>query len=446
MTAFKAHQGVDITAGSVTSSKPRALTQLPSRLVLPLHSYRYDQATAIVNPGDKVHAGQPLSMASGLLSRPRISPVAGRVKSVSSRQVILPGDADGSLPSHSMVPCVEIEDIVPAEHSGHTTAWREAEPGELFEKLKCMGLDGRTGMPLDLELELLPEKSQLIINVAVYAPGSGVNAWLLDSHLADLGTAIEILTKLHQFESAVLFYTADQKNLAGRLTAQIEKLLPCRFEQIRNTYPTTHPRLLAGKALKRFPAPRKTIASQGALIVDLDRLYRLYQILVRQNPAAEFVVYHHCTGDEGQQSGKMYMALPGTPVSQLLFPENSANFADEHLFLAGGYLDGVPILDTDIPVLEGLADFFEFPEENLPVHREDACISCGICLDACPVDLSPPRLVHLINDNRFQEASAAGLEHCFDCGVCSWLCPSRIQLGHIMRKGRYLMREDRHAS
>ena len=82
--------------------------------------------------------------------------------------------------------------------------------------------------------------------------------------------------------------------------------------------------------------------------------------------------------------------------------------------------------------------------EELPRLREDACNTCGRCLEACPRSLAPPRLVHLIEEQRLHEARGMGLEHCLLCGVCSYVCPSHIHLGHSLRKGLQQLREVRH--
>jgi electron transport complex protein RnfC len=42
-----------------------------------------------------------------------------------------------------------------------------------------------------------------------------------------------------------------------------------------------------------------------------------------------------------------------------------------------------------------------------------------------------------VDKNKNQEAKDWGIEDCVECGSCSYVCPSKINLVHFMKLGKY---------
>jgi electron transport complex protein RnfC len=47
--------------------------------------------------------------------------------------------------------------------------------------------------------------------------------------------------------------------------------------------------------------------------------------------------------------------------------------------------------------------------------------------------LVPTELGKLIQQSRFQEAEKLGVLDCMECGTCSYICPSKINLVHLFK-------------
>ncbi len=65
---------------------------------------------------------------------------------------------------------------------------------------------------------------------------------------------------------------------------------------------------------------------------------------------------------------------------------------------------------------------------------ERACISCMYCADVCPVDILPQMLYKAILAQEVEEYLAHGLLDCVQCGLCSYVCPSKIELAATFRQ------------
>jgi Na+-transporting NADH:ubiquinone oxidoreductase subunit A len=85
------------------------------------------------------------------------------------------------------------------------------------------------------------------------------------------------------------------------------------------------------------------------------------------------------------------------------------------------------------------------PGAGLPVdcnkHGGDrACIACMHCADACPADILPQLVYKAILVEEVEEYLDHGLLDCVECGLCSYVCPSKIELTATLKsaKAEYL--------
>jgi len=67
------------------------------------------------------------------------------------------------------------------------------------------------------------------------------------------------------------------------------------------------------------------------------------------------------------------------------------------------------------------------------LHGEErACINCGWCDKKCPVDLLPQFIMKAMGAGEMEEPLELGLLDCTGCGLCTFVCPSKIDVAAIM--------------
>lgn len=425
------------------AEEPTAAAPLPARLILPLQGSAGDASRPLVAPGDRVVAGQALSAPDGLLARTRRSPLAGRVAAVERRPVLPAPLGLGETGGPALVECVVLDELEAGPAEPASQAWRDLPAQERAARGSAMGLEGADGLPLDLELELLPGEALLLVRCAELQTGAGAFDWILARRAAELEVALESLLQPGRFSAAVLAHAPWQKEDAGRLEAQLARRIDTRRLSVKEGHPWDRPRLLAWKAGLGWLDPRRPLAAQGLLLLDPDRLLRLSRRLAREDYGSPLLL--SVARLDGGEAGlaldgppRLHRFLPGTPLGEV---RTALGLEPDDLLLFGGPFDGLPALDDELPLPEGLRQLSVLPARHLPVAREEACISCGQCLDICPTRLAPVRVVHLVQEGRLAEARAMGLEDCLDCGLCSWHCPSRIHLGHGLRAGLQALKE-----
>ena len=85
-----------------------------------------------------------------------------------------------------------------------------------------------------------------------------------------------------------------------------------------------------------------------------------------------------------------------------------------------------------------LSVFNKHPQSmNCNTHGEPrACIACNHCPPVCPVNILPQLTYKSLLANDMDAALAHGLLDCVECGLCTYVCPSKIDLAETIRQGK----------
>jgi electron transport complex protein RnfC len=70
------------------------------------------------------------------------------------------------------------------------------------------------------------------------------------------------------------------------------------------------------------------------------------------------------------------------------------------------------------------------------------CIKCSECVESCPMGLNPSQLGMLAAKRDYDlMGSQYHLGECFECGCCTYVCPSNIPLVQQFRVAKQILRE-----
>jgi electron transport complex protein RnfC len=146
----------------------------------------------------------------------------------------------------------------------------------------------------------------------------------------------------------------------------------------------------------------------------------IYDAVIEGKPLIEKVV----TVTGAVKTPKNLMVRLGVPLSELVnFCGGIKGTAGE--VIVGGPMMGITQYDMDFAISKG-ANCVLIKEAE-PV-TEGQCITCGRCLDACPLGLMPTLFPKYAKKGRYAEAKDAYIENCMECGACAYSCPAHIPI------------------
>ncbi len=406
--------------------------------VVPLLQHTGAPAKAIVREGQEVVRGEPIAEPGAYVSVPMHAPVTGVVERIG-----LARDAHGE-----MSPAIVIRAYPGASQEILYTGYRDIDamsPKELTEAVWDSGVVGLGGaaFPTHIKLSVPPGKS---IDTVI-ANGCECEPYLTSDHRVMLEYPEDILKGAHiamravGASRAIVGVESNKLDAVEALRKHLPKDLPISVEVCETKYPQGAEKMLIKALLNREVPSGGLPADVGAGVFNVGTLAQLGNLLPKREGLIERVVT--VTGPGVKKPGNYLMAL-GTPIGFVL--EHCGYKPDEAVeVLFGGPMMGVAVGSFDIPITKGVTGILVLTEDELPSpdgRKVYPCIRCGTCLTGCPMHLNPSQLGLLSRKREYDVmANSFHLLDCFECGCCSYVCPSGIPLVQYFRIAKAIYRK-----
>lgn len=407
--------------GGILLDSFRALTEtqaihplfLPSLAVIPLIQYPGARAEWVVDAGETVAEDQVL--ARGLRSGDLAihSPIPGRI--LEFREVTLPGGAVSSAA------------LIRLEGAFHRTGrrltkrdWTQVGEEELRESILSAGIY-LSSSPLDprrsLEGLSLPLEA-LVVNALQPEPYLTLSHHLQKDRAEDLAEGIRILQKV--FHPARTEFVSDP-DPSEPWTQRFSSLLKgVGLHALEFKYPQAQEGLL----LQTIGVKVGPGMASRVLILDAASVLAIRDSVVEAKPQVEVTVV---VNGRGVKKPGAYLVRIGTPLVQLLKDAGGVH-AGEHKILVGGPFQGKVVDHLSTPVLKSTQAVLVLEKDEVNEAVERPCIRCGQCVEDCPIGLEPLNLHKALILGNQALAWEEGLGFCIECGICSFICPSRVPL------------------
>ncbi len=199
-----------------------------------------------------------------------------------------------------------------------------------------------------------------------------------------------------------------------------------RIVAIRNDYPRSDPTLLIHTLTGRHLKPANLPTEQRVLLLDAAAAVAIGFFIQRNLPMLRvpFALRDHVRA----QSHLMWLS-PGTPIDTILA---ASQIPPANITLRAGDI----LRDQHLPINAIIAagELTAHLTSTAPATNPEPCIRCSWCLEGCPTRVHPAALLEASQRNDLKMALRYGLDACIECGVCSYLCPSKLPLLASIRK------------
>jgi len=159
----------------------------------------------------------------------------------------------------------------------------------------------------------------------------------------------------------------------------------------------------------------------GVVVHNVSTAKAIHDAIFEGKPLIERVV----TVSGAVKNPKNLLTRFGIPIRALI--EYCGGMEDKaNKVILGGPMMGIAQFDLDFPVVKGTNSILI--KEDEPIREQD-CISCGMCIEACPMRLMPTLLARHAKDGRYDECKENYyIDDCFECGACTYTCPANIPI------------------
>ncbi|MDQ7089877.1 MAG: electron transport complex subunit RsxC [Methylococcales bacterium] len=406
----------------------------PPHVILLLGQSIGKPAVSIVHKGQHVERGELIAKADGFVSVPLYASVTGTVKGI---ELVL--TARGT-----REPAIIIETMLSSGQRQLDGVQRDLDTlsrQDLIKAVCTMGMVGLGGAAFPTHVKMsIPKDCNIhtvLINGCECEPFLTTDHRVMLEQVNHLIRGIKIAMKSVDAPKAIIGIESNKLNVLEAIKPHLPTDGSITIEAVVTKYPQGAEKMLA-TALLGVEIPSKGLPSEiGLAIFNVTTLAEIGRLLPQGQALIERIVT--VTGDDLEKPGN-YQVPIGTPLGHIL--EYAGFTGDEAELILGGPMMGMSAASLDVPTTKGTGGLLVLDKRATKNDDIMPCIKCSRCLQACPINLNPSELGLLAAKRQYDVMEEKyNLNDCFDCGCCSYVCPSNIPLVQYFRIAKTLNRQ-----
>ena len=401
----------------------------PKNVILPLSDRTGLICRALVDRGERVSIGEKIGEDSKNRLTPVHSPISGKVTAIDSYRL---AECGNTLSIFIESRNGEERDI---DHFS-VEALRHTKSIDLINVIRDAGVSIVPFEPMaESEGDVAEGKSitTFVINGIGHGFFGSMARRLLVEKLAEFIKGVHLVKRIFKPEKVFLVINEKHEDVIHSIkNTNLEKDI--EVVKLSVYYPLGHPYLLFKTLFNQeIPGSRGRDLDTGTVFTSVDAIIETSEAINQGKPLIEG--YISVLGP-GIQTPKNLRVRIGTPLKDIIDACGGFKGKPGRVVL-GNPLNGMAQFSLDRPVLKDTHYLWVQPEEQVVKERYRACINCGDCVDACPMQLMPNFLGRFCEFCKYEEAAKQyDLFTCIECGLCAYVCPSRRPLIQFIKLGK----------
>ena len=296
---------------------------------------------------------------------------------------------------------------------------------ELIEAIKKAGVVGAGGAGFPTHVKLNAKAEYLIINAAECEPLIETDKFLCREFADRIIDTILLMGHHLEAQHIVIGLKAKYKAEIAALEKAIrEKHAAVEIFPMRTFYPAGDEQVLVQQVTGRSVPERGLPLNVGAVVENVGTVLSIADAL-EDKPVTE--KYLSVTG--AVREPVMFKVPLGTPIRRII---NQVDLrVKDYAVIIGGPMMGKSIPTDDLIITKDINAILVI-EDNFT--RSLPCISCGKCLEVCPVGIYPAFIMK--NISNIKELECLKADECIECGLCSYICPSKIEVREFVKAAK----------
>ena len=413
---------------------------LPAELVISMSQHLGAPAKCCVKVGDYVTRGQLVGEKNGFISVNVRASANGLVKAIEKRPGPTGGLADAIiLDTTAAVP----EGVtISSEPALPPMDWKTVSREDLLARVEAAGICGMggAGFPTSVKLNPPPGKAceYLILNGAECEPYLTADFRVMLERADRIRVGVEIMRKILKGPAVRIAVEANKPEAIAALEkafADIEGnveivVLPVLYPQGSEKHQ------IFATVGRVVPDPPALPIDVGCVVENVGTVAALADAVEKGEPLLSRVTT--VSGDAVSQP-KNILAPSGTKYSDLVTFCGGTKETPAKV-ISGGTMMGFAVPNLDIATTKTTSGLLLLTRAKVFQYGSQACINCGRCLRACPMNLNPAEISKAVESNDIATAEAAHVMTCIECGACTFGCPAYRTLTQLCRKAKASIR------
>jgi len=405
--------------------------KVPEKVVIPMLQHIGAPCEPCVKKGDQVKVGQVIGNTDKFVSAPVHSSVSGVVTDVSPRLY-----AGGVY-----ITSVEIKTDGKQEIDESIKPPTYSNIEEFIDVVRKSGLVGLGGAGFPAHIKLSPPKDKkidtLIINAAECEPYITSDYREIIENSWNVLSGINIVMDALKIENVLIGIEDNKPEAIKEMERVASKSDKVNVVKLKSRYPQGAEKMLIYSTTGRKVPPGKLPADVGVIVMNVNSVSFIAEHIKTGMP----LIKKRVTVDGNAVNNPSNVeVLIGTSIQDVF--EFCGGFkSPPYKVLMGGPMMGIAQFSLDTSVLKHTNALLAFDEKQAILPKPSACIRCGRCVWACPMNLLPLYLNMNALKGNVEELKKYHVNDCIECGCCSYTCPAKIHLVQSIRLGKALVRQ-----
>ncbi len=422
-------------------AKDKAIVEMPcpAELVISMSQHLGAPAKCLVKAGDYVVKGQLIGEKNGFISVPVHASASGLVKTVEPRL----GAAGGTAPAVVLDTTAPVPaDLPTPKYQLPALDWRSATREELLKRVEEAGICGMggAGFPTAVKLNPPPNKrcEYLILNGAECEPYLTADCRLMMERADRIRVGVEIMRKVLGGPAVRIAVEANKPEAIAALEkafADIEGnveivVLPVLYPQGSEKHQ------IYATVGRVVPEPPALPIDVGCVVENVGTVAAIADAVEKGKILLSRVTT--ISGDAVAEPKNVEAPL-GTKYADLVAFCGGTKEPPAKV-LSGGTMMGFAVSTLAIGTTKTTSGLLLLSKQRVVQYTSQACINCGRCVRACPMNLNPAEISKAVEANDIKAAEDAHVMTCIECGACSFECPAHRAITQHCRRAKASIR------
>lgn len=426
---------------TLAADKEIQVAELPAEVVIPLSQHIGAPCLATVEPGEKVLRGQPIGEPGGFVSAAIHASISGTVKAVEPWIHPLGGRVDSVIIESDGKddPYLSIAPRSPEEIEALTSK-------QIVNIVQEAGIVGLGGAAFPTHVKLSPPANKkielLILNGAECEPYLTCDYRVMLERTGDVLKGMILIMRALGVSHGMIGIEINKRTAGRKFQEAVEELcdgkddIDIEVVPLQVKYPQGAEKNLIYAITGREVPSGGLPMDVGCVVQNVGTAAAVWEAVSQGKPLYERVV---TIAGYGIKEARNLVFRVGTLFSHLVTQCGGFRGTPGKI-ISGGPMMGIAQCTTDFPLIKGTSGILVFPSEVISEEKEQPCVRCARCVDACPAYLLPTTVTRLVRKRRFDEAEEYGINDCVECGSCTFICPARIPLVQWIKHGKMEIR------